>query len=73
MSCSLRKGPRRVAVDPEVGDEVALFNPRTLVWAEHLRLKADGRLEGVSACGRATIACLKMNRPLAVLLRRSAR
>jgi hypothetical protein len=73
VSCSLRKGPRRRALDPESATEVPLFNPRTLVWAEHLHLADDGHLEGLSPCGRATLELLKMNRPLAVLLRRQQR
>lgn len=70
VSCSLRKGPRRTAVDPESTAEVSLFNPRTQVWSEHLRLIDDGQLVGLTACGRATLTLLKMNRPPAVFLRR---
>lgn len=73
VSCSLRKGPRRAAADPDTGAEASLYDPRAQRWNEHLRLASDGRLEGLTATGRATIALLKMNRPLAVLLRRDAR
>ena len=73
VSCSLRKGPRRVAVDLETAAEVALFNPRTQLWSEHLNLADDGRLVGLTPTGRATLTLLKMNRPLAVFLRRGAR
>ena len=30
VSCSLRKGARRRAVDPQTGDSVNLFHPRSL-------------------------------------------
>jgi len=73
VSCSLRKGPRRAATDPDTGAESALYDPRSQRWDDHLRLADDGRLEGLTPTGRATIALLKMNRPLAILLRHAAR
>lgn len=70
VSCSLRKGPRRTAEDPSTGEPAALFNPRSDVWTDHLDASDDGRLVGRSPTGRATIELLKINRPLAVALRR---
>lgn len=72
VSCSLRKGPRREATDPESGAAVALFNPRKDVWEEHFRIDGDSRITGLSPTGRATIELLKMNRPLMIALRREA-
>lgn len=68
VSCSLRKGARASAVDPESGQTVALFHPRREVWREHFRWEA-ARVLGLTATGRATIAALRMNRPVAVALR----
>src|SRR3989304_3886319 len=40
--CNRYKGDRTTAVDPETGETVLLFNPRTLVWSEHFRWTDDG-------------------------------
>ncbi|MFO0605555.1 MAG: hypothetical protein U0324_20405 [Polyangiales bacterium] len=45
VSCSLRKRPRRAAIDPGTGVEAALYDPRSQRWDEHLRLAEDGLLE----------------------------
>ena len=37
VSCSLRKGARQTAVDPETGADVPLFNPRLQPWRIHFR------------------------------------
>jgi hypothetical protein len=69
VSCSLRKGARRQAPDPNTGKEVSLFHPRQEVWERHFRW--DGvRILGLTATGRATVAALSMNRPLALAIRR---
>ena len=68
VSCSLRKGARASAIDPESGQTVALFHPRREVWREHFRWD-DALVQGLTATGRATIAALRMNRPVAVALR----
>ena len=69
-SCSLRKGPRSRAVDPETGENVPLFHPRRDVWAEHFQQTEDGWAVGQTPTGRATIKLLKMNLPVFVALRR---
>jgi hypothetical protein len=51
---------------------VVLFNPRRDVREEHLRSGSDGVIEALTPTGRATVAALKMNRPLAIALRREA-
>lgn len=33
--CNLKKGPNLAGIDPESGNTVALFNPRTDEWADH--------------------------------------
>jgi hypothetical protein len=68
VSCSLRKGARRVAPDPQTGGAVALFNPRRDAWRVHFRW--DGvRVVGLTPTGRATVEALRMNRPLAWAIR----
>jgi len=68
VSCSLRKGARRVAPDPETGAAVALFHPRREAWAAHFR-RHETRVVGLTPAGRATVAALQMNRPLALAIR----
>jgi hypothetical protein len=69
-SCNLAKSDRTRALDPETGEEVALFNPRQQDWEEHFGWSEDGEsLVGRTACGRATVAALDLNNEL----RREAR
>lgn len=68
VSCSFRKGARRVAVDPLTGKTVPLFHPRMQSWGEHFEWKAV-RVAGRSATGRATMQLLKLNRVLAQSIR----
>jgi hypothetical protein len=69
VSCSLRKGARQIARDPETGKEVPLFSPRHNRWREHFRWEGV-RIVGRTLNGRATVEALKMNRPLALAIRR---
>ncbi len=69
VSCSLHKAAKRTANDPETKQEAPLFNPRESSWAQHFRWK-DVELHAKDACGRVTIEALKMNRPLAIAVRR---
>ena len=69
VSCSLRKGARQRAPDHKTGKDVPLFHPRREVWGRHFRW--DGaRILGLPPTGRATVAALSMNRPLALAIRR---
>jgi len=68
VSCSLRKGARQTAPDPQGGEMAPLFNPRRDGWRLHFRW--DGvRVVGLTPTGRATVAALSMNRPLAQAIR----
>jgi len=69
VSCSLRKGARQTATDPQSGQEVPLFNPRTQVWAEHFRWEGEA-VEPLTPTGRATVTALAMNRSLILAIRR---
>jgi hypothetical protein len=68
VSCSLRKWAKQTATDPESGEEVPLFNPRTQVWAEHFRWAGE-RIVPLTPTGRATVAALALNRPLILAIR----
>src|SRR5437870_11196091 len=52
--------------DPGAGplsrEAVPLFHPRRVGWAEHFRLHLDGRIEGRTPIGRATVVRPAMNR-----------
>ena len=61
VSCSLRKGARQTALDPETGQEVSLFHPRQDEWNNHF-VWDDLCIRGQSSTGRATVDALKMNR-----------
>jgi hypothetical protein len=68
VSCSLRKGARIEAQDPETGLIVPLFHPRSDSWNLHYRWM-DAELVGISATGRATLTALAINRLIAINIR----
>lgn len=68
VSCSLRKWAKQTAANPDTGEEVPLFNPRTQTWNEHFRWDG-GRVVPLTPTGRATVTALAMNRPLIVAIR----
>ena len=69
--CNQFKGNRIDALDPQTGENVSLFNPRTQAWAEHFGWSEDGtEIIGRTDCGRATVEALRLNRELAILARR---
>src|SRR5438045_9585797 len=69
VSCSLRKGGRQTATDPQTGAVVRLFNPRRDAWRLHFRWNGV-RLIGISPTGRATVVALKLNRGMSLAIRR---
>lgn len=69
ISCSLRKGARRLVIDPHTQRKVPLFNPRVDRWSDHFRWD-EVRVIGLTGTGRATVAALQMNRPLVLEIRR---
>jgi HNH endonuclease len=68
VSCSLRKGARRTAIDPETGAEEPLFHPREQAWADHFRWDGE-RVVPLTPTGRATAAALALNRPIMLAIR----
>jgi hypothetical protein len=69
--CNRSKGDRTSAADPETGEMVPLFNPRSQRWSEHFRWSDDGlRIVGLTPTGRATVAALHLaDDPDAILVR----
>jgi hypothetical protein len=60
LPCNRRKSSDIGAIDPESGQFVRLFDPRTQNWSEHFRFVAD-RIVGLTAEGRATIEFMQFN------------
>lgn len=68
--CNRKKGIRTTGIDPDSGQEVALFNPRLHNWPTHFSWNGDfTQILGLTASGRATIQALQLNRPGVVNLR----
>ena len=66
--CNERKGTNLSGVDPDTGQVVRLFHPRTNQWERHFAL--DGmRVAGLSPAGRATVWLLEMNAERRLALR----
>lgn len=58
--CNRRKGSDISSIDPERGNLVSLFNPRTQRWSDHFEL--DGvHIVGVTEVGRTTVEFLRLN------------
>ena len=68
VSCSLRKWARQTAIDPDSGESVSLFHPRTMAWADHFRWDGE-RILPLTPTGRATAVALAMNRPMILAIR----
>lgn len=72
--CNNCKYNKSTFTDPLTGNLTQLFNPRSDLWLEHLVWNEDfSVIVGTTPIGRATVACLKMNREEAVNLRKALR
>lgn len=72
--CNLMKSDHRTGWDAVARARVALFDPRSDVWAEHFHWSADGQeIIPLTPTGRATVAKLALNRPGLKNLRRLMR
>jgi hypothetical protein len=69
-SCNLRKANRIDAIDPDTGNRVPLFNPRSDNWDEHFRWEGY-RIIGQTPIGSATVAALEFNRPRRIQIRQA--
>lgn len=69
VSCSLRKWANQSAEDPDTGEVVPLFNPRTQLWQQHFDWHGE-LVVPLTSVARATIQALHLNRPLIVAIRK---
>ncbi|NOT54731.1 MAG: HNH endonuclease [Deltaproteobacteria bacterium] len=70
--CNNAKGTKTHGVDPLTGRRVKLFNPRGQQWQRHFFWSDDGtRVNGRTACGRATVGGLNLNNEIALVVRRN--
>lgn len=60
MRCNRYKGPNVGSFDPQTGELVPFFNPRTQDWAEHFELKG-GIIRPLAAEARVTVKILRLN------------
>lgn len=69
-TCNRQKGIRQTAPDPASGKETPLFHPLAQTWDDHFAWSADSAtVIGLTPVGRATVALLRMNRPVLVQMR----
>jgi 5-methylcytosine-specific restriction endonuclease McrA len=68
VSCSLRKGAKKKAMDRETNSDVPIFHPRNDIWEDHF-VWDEIRIVGLTAKGRATVDLLKLNRPVILAIR----
>lgn len=67
--CNQYKWTQTEAIDPQTDQIIALFNPRQQKWIDHFCWSIDGtEIIGKTPCGRATIAALKFNNQLAIIV-----
>lgn len=67
--CNLHKGPNLTGIDPLTNEVAPLFHPRRNQWADHFTFRG-AHIQGLSACGRATVQVLVMNDARRIALRR---
>ncbi|MBK8137760.1 MAG: HNH endonuclease [Chloroflexi bacterium] len=70
MNCNASKHKATTALDPITQANVPLYNPRIQVWSEHFEWINDATLvHGLTPTGRATVARLRVNRPMMISAR----
>jgi 5-methylcytosine-specific restriction endonuclease McrA len=71
FGCNTYKHTKIEGIDPETNQKISLFNPRKQSWQDHFKW-SENKIEmiGKTACGRATIFALSLNRLGIVNLRR---
>ncbi|HMV50179.1 MAG TPA: HNH endonuclease signature motif containing protein [Blastocatellia bacterium] len=63
-ACNVFKSNFVSAPDWLTRSEAALFHPRRQAWEDHFKVnRVTGEVEGLTATGRATISCLRINSP----------
>src|SRR5688572_22570643 len=60
--CNGHKSDKTNAIDPDTGEVVPLFNPRTQGWRDHFKWSDDSiYIIGLTPIGRATVEALHFN------------
>jgi hypothetical protein len=71
-ACNLFKSDQQIGTDEATQEVIRLFHPRRERWDEHFRVDPEsGAIQGLTPVGRATVACLRMNRPVQLTARLS--
>ncbi|MCB0036955.1 MAG: HNH endonuclease [Anaerolineales bacterium] len=60
MRCNRHKGPNVGSFDPDSGNLVPFFNPRTQSWHEHFSFE-DGQIQPLTPEARVTEKIFKLN------------
>ncbi len=60
--CNTYKGSDITSVDPQSGQVIQLYNPRTQVWSTHFKL-AGTHIKPLTANGRVSASLLRFNIP----------
>ncbi len=60
MRCNRYKGPNVGSFDPETGDLVPFFNPRTQKWIKHFKIDG-GVIQPQTPEARVTVIIFRMN------------
>lgn len=68
FDCNRFKGSNIASLDPDGGELVPLFNPRTQNWSEHFEVHG-GEIVPLTAVGRVTELILRLNLPQRVEVR----
>lgn len=70
-ACNAYKQAQVKEIDPESGNETAIYHPRLQKWEDHFIWRDDGyTIHGVTPAGRVTVIALRMNNELIVGARR---
>lgn len=70
FGCNGHKHTKTQATDPETGEKIELYHPRKQAWSEHFNWSDDFTLVvGKTACGRATVEAVRLNRNGVINLR----
>ncbi|MEA5619472.1 HNH endonuclease signature motif containing protein [Cronbergia sp. UHCC 0137] len=68
--CNRQKSNKITGIDPDSGNEVALFNPRKSFWNKHFIWSINGLIIiGLTPTGKATISTLNLNRERIINIR----
>jgi hypothetical protein len=69
--CNSFKSGQTHGLDPQTGQLVQLFHPRTQTWYDQFEWAQDGtQIIGKTPCGRASVVVLQLNNLVAVTVRR---